>query len=273
MNCKLGIFQGRLSPSIDGKVQFFPKDSWREEFKTARSLGFDLIEWVLDKDSIQDNPILSLEGLSEIKSLSDVHNVQVYGICTDNFMVDPFLENTEVLKDLIRTTGNVGVEIIEIPLLGKSLVETTEQMKQTAEVLNDLESLCSEYNMKIALEVGLNTKGVLEFFEYVKNPHVSVNYDTGNSAYWGFDQLDEISHYSHLIGNIHIKDCTPELYSVPLGEGNVNFREVFDLLKEKKYNKHFILQTVRGENDIEVAKTFFEYITPYINELNNEFGS
>ncbi|MBT7609912.1 MAG: TIM barrel protein [Bacteriovoracaceae bacterium] len=270
MKSKLGIFQGRLSPSIEGKVQFFPKESWRDEFPIAKSLGFELIEWVLDKDSILDNPILSEEGLLEIKSLSDKDGIQVFGICTDNYMVDPFVDNTEILTQLITSVGKAGVEIIEIPLLGASLVENTDQMKITAKKLNELESICTEYKMGIALEVGLDTSGVLDFFEYVKNPFVSVNYDTGNSAYWNFDQLNEISNYSHLIGNIHIKDCTPELYSVPLGKGNVDFPAVFKLLKLKGYKKHFILQTARGENDINVAKEYYEFITPLINELNNE---
>ncbi len=36
-----------------------------------------------------------------------------------------------------------------------------------------------------------------------------------------------------LISNVHVKDCTPSDYTVQLGDGNVNFSEVFSLLKKK----------------------------------------
>ena len=32
MSFKIGIMQGRLSKSVDGKIQTFPKDHWKDEF-------------------------------------------------------------------------------------------------------------------------------------------------------------------------------------------------------------------------------------------------
>ena len=56
---------------------------------------------------------------------------------------------------------------------------------------------------------------------------IQMNYDTGNSAYWQYDTDQEFSLYGSRIGNIHIKDCTPDEYSVPLGNGNVDFDKIF----------------------------------------------
>jgi L-ribulose-5-phosphate 3-epimerase len=64
---KVGIMQGRLSQPINGKIQSFPKDTWREEFHLAKKIGFDLIEWVLD-DDLTSNPIIDKEKLIEIKN-------------------------------------------------------------------------------------------------------------------------------------------------------------------------------------------------------------
>ena len=51
--------QGRLSPVIDGKIQAFPTLTWREEFEHAEKIGFNLIEWVLDSDSIKQKVVRS----------------------------------------------------------------------------------------------------------------------------------------------------------------------------------------------------------------------
>jgi len=60
---------------------------------------------------------------------------------------------------------------------------------------------------------------------------ILINYDTGNSAYWGYNPDEEIRTYGKQIGNIHIKDVTLKDYSVPLGHGEVNFDQIFGLLK------------------------------------------
>ena len=48
----IGYIQGRLSPIIDGKIQAFPKEHWREEFKIGASRSFQLIEWTLDHEDL-----------------------------------------------------------------------------------------------------------------------------------------------------------------------------------------------------------------------------
>ena len=35
----IGIMQGRLSPAVDGRIQSFPVETWRQEFELARQAG------------------------------------------------------------------------------------------------------------------------------------------------------------------------------------------------------------------------------------------
>ena len=77
--------QGRLSKVIDGKIQSFPKNSWKNEFFLAKDLGFELIEWVLD-DDLWANPILSKGNFSEIAKLKSETGVGINSICCDYFM-------------------------------------------------------------------------------------------------------------------------------------------------------------------------------------------
>ena len=108
---------------------------------------------------------------------------------------------------------------------------------------------------------------MIEFFTYIETEKILINYDTGNSAYWGFDQLSEIGLYGHLIGSVHIKDCTPERYSVPLGEGNVDFPRIFSLLKRIDYSGDFILQMARGSDDYSTAQKSFSFTKKLLNNF------
>ena len=76
----------------------------------------------------------------------------------------------------------------------------------------------------------------------------------------------EFLSYGQLISNVHVKDCTPSDYTVQLGDGNVNFSEVFSLLKKNNYKKDFILQGARGNDDVQTAKRQLEFTKKYISK-------
>jgi hypothetical protein len=37
---RIGFMQGRLSPLLDGRIQAFPREHWRQEFELGERLGF-----------------------------------------------------------------------------------------------------------------------------------------------------------------------------------------------------------------------------------------
>ena len=76
----------------------------------------------------------------------------------------------------------------------------------------------------------------------------------------------EFLSYGQSISNVHIKDCTPKDYTVPLGSGNVDFDEVFQLLKNNNYKENFILQAARGKDDIQTAKEQLNFIKVFISK-------
>ena len=115
-------------------------------------------------------------------------------------------------------------------------------------------------------EDGMSDEEFKQFLNRIESDRIEVNYDTGNSAYWGYEAETEIKLYGEKIGNIHIKDCTPEDYSVPLGQGNVDFDLSFQKFKEINYQGDFILQTVRTNNDIKSAKEFRAFTLSYISK-------
>ena len=93
MSIKIGIMQGRLSEMYENKIQSFPSQSWKEEFKIASNCGLGIIEWIFDE--IQPNPILSDEGIIEINQLMEEENISINAICADYFMTKKLFNESE----------------------------------------------------------------------------------------------------------------------------------------------------------------------------------
>ena len=65
---KIGFMQGRLS-NTNGKIQEFPFRTWGEEFKIANINKFKLIEWTIDVQTFNKNPLMTTKGILRILSL------------------------------------------------------------------------------------------------------------------------------------------------------------------------------------------------------------
>ena len=77
------------------------------------------------------------------------------------------------------------------------------------------------------------------------------------------------------IKNVHIKDCIPEIYSVPLGKGNVNFDLIIKKLSDIKYSGDFILQTAykTNENCKDIIKNYYKFTEKYVRKYFNGIKS
>ena len=123
---KIGIMQGRLSRPQNDKIQSFPVNNWEQEFELAAETGYTCIEWVIDSDSIDINPLFSVSQRKTIESLSGKYNVSIPAVCHDQLMDIPLHsqdDNTAKLAAtiLLKTMDaceSLGIQFIEIPLVG-----------------------------------------------------------------------------------------------------------------------------------------------------------
>ena len=275
MTAKLGIMQGRLSKPLNGKIQSFPTNTWKKEFYAAKEIGFELIEWVLDED-LKYNPIMNKNSFKIIKQIKEETQIEVNSICCDFFMTNSLSKkstsyrdkNLEVFNYLIEEVcPNNNIKIIDLPLVKNESLKKKEIADDYKNLLLNLEKKIIDNNLTISLETDLNPFEFKNFLKDFNKTAITVNYDTGNSAYWEFDAKEEFLSYGEQISNVHIKDCTPKDYTVELGSGNVNFKETFNLLKKNKYQADFILQAARGDDEIQVAKRQLKFTRNYINNF------
>ena len=135
MKPKIGFMQGRLSSKVNGKIQAFPWESWKEEFEIAHSCGFSIMEWTLDQDRLYENPIMSEVGQKAIKELTQKYEISIPSLTGDCFLQAPFYKvngkNKDILiqdlKNIIDACGLFGIKNIVFPLVDNGSLESNEQ--------------------------------------------------------------------------------------------------------------------------------------------------
>ncbi len=254
MISNLGIMQGRLSKPLNGKIQSFPKYSWKKEFNLAKKLSFKFLEWTLDYEDLDKNPLMMREIHPKIKALSKKYNIKIKSITGDCFMQKPFwktsnshlkLKLLKDLKNIIINASNLKIKFLIIPLVDAGSIKNREQEKTLVFELSKFKKILKKNKLQILFETDLNPKKNSKFMKKFNSNHFGINYDTGNSASLNFDPIQEFKEYGKYIKNIHLKDRKKFGKTVPFGQGNANFKLIFNLCKKINFKGNMILQGAR----------------------------
>ena len=119
----IGFMQGRLSPIIDGKIQAFPWNFWKDEMFTAVENKLNLMEWTLDHKDLMKNPIITKKGQDFVNDFIKNNDFQIYSLTGDCFMQAPLWKLDECnyknlyaeFKTVVRACNYIGIKIIVIP--------------------------------------------------------------------------------------------------------------------------------------------------------------
>ena len=251
---RIGFIQGRLSALVNGKIQAFPWESWKDEFRLAGEQGLSLMEWTLDHDRLEENPLMTPEGQKEIKDLCQKHGIKIPSLTGDFLMQKPFFkylgEEREQLFGLflraIDACGMNGIRKIIFPLVDNGRLETQEDQEILLKYLNKASASLVKNNVQVCFEIDKIPEEVGVIINKLSVDLFAVNYDIGNSAALGFDYHQEIKTYGTRVTNVHVKDRQLHGTTVPLGTGNADIRGVIRLLENDGYKGNYILQTARN---------------------------
>ena len=268
MKNKLGVMQGRLVPKYQGRYQAFPIGYWKDEFIVAQECGLNLIEFILDFNDADENPLLKEGGVEEIKSIIKKTGVSVQTICADYFMEAPFhsadditLQNSlKVMLRLLDSAKSLGVTDIVVPCIDQSSLDGQEASDRFVENLTPVVRIAEKYDINLSLETDLAPQPFVELLDRFNSSRVTVNYDIGNSAALGFDSDEELATYGDRITDIHIKDRMLAGGPVTLGEGNADFAKFFSKLEELDYQGPFIMQAYRDNEGVKIFKHQLNWI-------------
>lgn len=267
LGLNVGVMQGRLLPKYQGRYQAHPVGYWQQEFGIAAKLGFSNIEFILDYNDADKNPLLSAEGRAEINRYISNTGVSVRSICADYFMEAPLhsgdtvagQSSMMVMQNLLAISPEIGVTCIVLPCVDQSAVKTEDEKQKLISALQKLAPQAEKAGVTIALEMDLNPADFKALMAELP-ACISVNYDTGNSAALGYDIAAEFEAYGSRISDIHIKDRALGGGSVPLGSGNTNFQAVVREIRKINFHGILVMQAYRDDEGVEILKSQLETI-------------
>ncbi|MCM1251837.1 MAG: sugar phosphate isomerase/epimerase [Clostridium sp.] len=276
-----GIMQGRLTEPKGRGIQFFPFDNWEQEFYLAKKLGLNEIEFIFDYEKYELNPLWSQYGQEKLRKIIAETNVQVHSVCFDYFMRRAFFkkedterqklrsENKQILLHVLNTMSEMGIDLIEIPLVDNSSLTNNSDKEAFREFIIEIISH-TDSTIKIGLETDLPPESFDAYLNSIHADRIGANYDSGNSSGLGYNMYKEVTILGNRIFNIHIKDRLLRGTTVALGTGNADFSGLFTGLKEIGYKGSFVLQAARGEDGRETEniakqiKFVKEYVKQYL---------
>jgi L-ribulose-5-phosphate 3-epimerase len=274
---KFLLVQGRALPQIDESLQSFPSN-WIEEFPLIEKLGFDGIEWIYDKKSEYNNPILNLDQHENIKMISKKYNVSLENIVFDWFIIHPLIKNNDItlstkiekLIDLLDTSEKIGFQRVIFPLLEGNAIHNSNEMELFLKIFSDdILPTLNLRKLEIHFETSMSPNDEFNFISRLDNSQTKICFDMGNSASLGFDCSEVLDKISPFLGSIHIKDRLINGPTVPLGEGLVDFSKVFKILNEIKFSGPISFQAYRNKNsnNIELLNSYLMFINNIIRKL------
>lgn len=274
---RIGFMQGRLSPQIDGRIQAFPWPYWQQEFVTAASLSLPFMEWTLDADRLDDNPLMIDQGRSQIRELMAAYSVAIPSLTGDCFMQAPFWKaqnNTvldqrlEMFRRVVVACGEMSIAHVVVPLVDAGSIKTKHEDCRLRRHLLECVPLLRDQRVKVIVESDLPPAQQARLADEFPSDCVGINFDMGNSASLGWEPSEEIRILGKRIANVHVKDRTLGGGTVPLGCGAVDFPNVFKSLADVGYTGRFVLQTARAKDGdhVNVLRQYASFIATFLTE-------
>lgn len=247
---QLGVMQSRLSTKPKHAYQGFNELWWDTEFLIAKRLGFDYIEWICDNNP--GNLAHDERNWDKVVRVCNDSQVKVKAVCADYFVKNMLnADNKYLLLGIINFAAYIEADKVVLPFVDESsLKKQIFYLASLKDFLKDPLKTCWRKRINLCLELDLPPKTVADFLKHVDHQNLKICYDTGNSAAEGYNPNDEFDAYGQYINHVHIKDRVLHGESVKLGTGAVNFKTIFNRLKDLNYAGTMTYQGVRAEENI-----------------------
>ena len=198
-------------------------------------------------------------------------------------------ETSDTMRNILESVVEIGNSIqgqLSTPLFANKPHNTDEEWKLVSEGLNKLGALAAEKDMKLVyhhhMGTGVQTEAEIDKLMEMTDPNlVFLLYDTGHLVCSGEDYIGILKKYVNRIKHVHLKDVRKELvekvknenmsfldgvrmgmFTVP-GDGCIDFKPVYDILKENNYEGWTMVEAEQDPaiaNPLEYAQKARKYI-------------
>lgn len=165
---------------------------------------------------------------------------------------------TDLLPDKLSETIDynlaIGNRFVIVPSLPEERRDSLDAWKKSAELINDLSFKLAEHGLRIGYHNHsvefIPIDGVLpwDVFYGTARPEVVMQLDTGNALAGGAEVAPFIRKYPGRSLTVHLKEHSQDPAKAPvIGDGDVNWRQVFDLCPQIGGTEWYIIEQERYE--------------------------
>lgn len=230
-----------------------PMDT-KAALKKAKEIGAHGVQlWIVDNDLDAKN--LTRSGRDELKTYMASLGLERSALCGD---IGGFTDPATVDERVARTMAMFDLCVdLETPILTThiGLVPGDASSGEYAGMVDAVRAIgvyAAERECCFATETGPEPgKKLAGFLRAVDSPGAQVNFDPANLCMNGFDYLEDVRELGAFIVHTHAKDgIHGEPKEVPLGEGDVDFREYLATLRETGYDGYLTIERECGDDPV-----------------------
>lgn len=265
----IGILQGRLTPSLDGRVQFFPHERWEEEFPLAREIGFSAIEILIQFGEHEKHPLWTKGGCRRLASAAAAHSITLPSVHGFFKWRKHGEESARALTKIIPAIADIGAGTLLLSFFDENSIDFETDKEEVVRQIKPLAELAKNHGVRLGLEVEMPAAELKKFISAMKQSAIGVYYDIGNMASTGVDVPAEVKLLGPLIVGVHIKDRELRGETVPLGSGAVDFPETFRALKGIGFHGPYIIQGARHpeKDDFSLNAEYHQYVKNILEKV------
>jgi len=211
--------------------------------------------------SLKPQTIKKIRQLAESNSIQlDVHTA--YFLATSAVHPDVRKTVIKILKSSIIFANKVNSHTITVHPGYKESINIEKNYEALKKTLSAVVKFGKKYDVNICLENHANPSSPCFFVDDLLNVVKSVDdlkitLDIGHVNLTGIPMLEYYRKVKDYVINIHVhdNDGTSDQHKC-IGEGNIDFRPIFEDFKKNNYNGPFILEIFTHEKLIEGKKNF-----------------
>lgn len=234
------------------------------DYSLARALkgianaGFEYVEllsipnWI-SKEHV--SPETGEDGIQKVEKLLNEYGLTAISLSGHIDFLVKEARDTRIAMNALKTRIELASK------LGCKYVNTgawTKEKQVFYQTTDELIDCCKKYNITLGLEVGepgLTATGteLAELLKPVKARNIGINYDTGNIRWLtGIEPERDLPRAIERLVHMHLKDQAggkDKWDFPPLGDGEVNFTSVFDIVNKSGFEGPFTVEVETSSED------------------------
>ena len=258
------------------------KFSWREKIQIAKKAGFDFIEFSVDESQEKMNRLnWSNQKINELRKILIEEDFYFNSMALSGLRKYPYGSSDEnirqksilITKKAILLAKKLGIRMIQ--LAGYDVYyekASSNSQKYFLDTLKEVIKIANEHSVMLSFEI-MDTEFMGTISNYYKilkdinSPWLKIYPDLGNLWQWSSPNIKkELFLGKNDIIGLHFKDTKPGVFrDVPFGDGTVDFKHIFTILNEIKYDGPFLIEMWSSNN---LNETISENVAKIKSALN-----